>query len=367
MTRPQRPAPADAGPKVSLLGALLQCTRVKNQQLFGRVLLTFDPAYRDDPVFLLWVRGEIARLSRMEPGTPEERAVVEAVSQGFLEGEARWRDMPARLTRHVRVHLVDIRLDEALAPSGVLLGDSGPLLLPCQADPRCRGMAELVRFTVEDMERLEDLPAQRLAERGGKKVMVVRVQANAALYAPGPEPSLPALVLLCFDKETEQGLAELEELASRLFELKTQSPRDAGEKEAREAIVNNEDQAVLYRRVRLPSRFTDGRVVYAADLWIRRRCLPKGFIKDERRLACIAEPGDEGAIEMLPREGPSPKKSAAPRRGEEAAAVEVGPLEGTEPGQGRKSNKKLGIGLVIAGGLALLAGLALLLLGGLGR
>src|SRR5439155_8757202 len=95
-------------------------------------------------------------------------------------------------------------------------------------------------------------------------------------------------------------LTHLEELASRLVELKTRSSRHAGEKAARDAILSNEDMAVPYRRVRLPANLTDGRVVYAADLWIRRRYLPGGFLSDERRLPCIAEPGDEGAIEMLP-------------------------------------------------------------------
>src|SRR5437660_1627324 len=95
-------APADAGQKVSVLGALLQSARVDDRSL-GRVLLTFDPGYRDDPVFLLWARSQIARLSRTQPTTPDERTVVEAVSQTILDGEARWRDLPARLTRHVRV------------------------------------------------------------------------------------------------------------------------------------------------------------------------------------------------------------------------------------------------------------------------
>src|SRR5438105_15325746 len=130
----RRSGPADAGQKVSVLGALLQHDRLDDHRSIGRVLLTFDPEYREHPAFLLWVRTEIAFLSRTEPITPDERALVEAVSQGFLEGEERWREMPTRLTGGVRVHLVDIRLDDDLVPPGVTLGASGPLLLPCRAD-----------------------------------------------------------------------------------------------------------------------------------------------------------------------------------------------------------------------------------------
>src|SRR5437764_1415492 len=146
----------------------------------------------------------------------------------------------------------------APADTGQKISVLGALLQSARLDDR--HSLGRVLFTFADIERLEDLPAQRLAERGGRRVTAIRVQANAALYAPGQEASLPALALLCFEEETVRGLAHLEELASRLSELKTRSPRDAGERAARAAILNNEEVAVPYRRVRLPSSFTAGRV-----------------------------------------------------------------------------------------------------------
>src|SRR5262245_9349462 len=183
MTR--RPSPADDGQKVAVTGALIQSGRADDRHCMGRVLLTFDPAHRDDLIFLSWAAAEVSRLSRAEPVTPDERAVVDAVGEGFLPGEERWREMPPRLMRGVRVHLVDIWLDDNLVPVGYDLADpDGHLFLPCRADPRCRGMAELLPCTAASFERSEDVPAHRLAANGAVCRTAVRVQANRLLYGP---------------------------------------------------------------------------------------------------------------------------------------------------------------------------------------
>src|SRR5437879_153606 len=65
--------------KVPVTGALIQVARVDVRHSIGRVLLTFDPEHRDDPIFLSWVSGEIARVSAANPVTPNEQIVVEAV------------------------------------------------------------------------------------------------------------------------------------------------------------------------------------------------------------------------------------------------------------------------------------------------
>src|SRR5262249_6649630 len=202
--------------------------------------------------------------------------------------------------------------------------------------------------------------AHRLAANGGVQRTAVRVQANRLLYGPGRYASLPALVLISFEEETPRSLAHLEELADRLYELKERTPRDAAERAARDAILAHQEQPAPRRRARLPPGFTGRRVVYAADFWIRRRYLRKGYLTDERRIPCVAEPGDEGAIEMLPYWDPQ-LKGTLPDRGERPGEGRGRRLRGSKRSRGAEAGQKLAVGLAVVGGLALLLGVALLM------
>jgi hypothetical protein len=64
-------------------------------------------------------------------------------------------------------------------------------------------------------------------------------------------------------------------------------------------MVRNE-KGVLYRRRKVPSSFTRGPAVYAADLVIFPPYLKRGYLTSEKLLPCVAEIDPEGAIELLP-------------------------------------------------------------------
>ena len=64
--------------------------------------------------------------------------------------------------------------------------------------------------------------------------------------------------------------------------------------------------AVRNRRKLLPPALTGGKIVYAADLFVNRRYLEKGYLT-HRTLPCFAEPerehGEEtGGLELMPHQ-----------------------------------------------------------------
>jgi hypothetical protein len=126
--------------------------------------------------------------------------------------------------------------------------------------------------------------------------MAVLVQANGLLYHRGPF-SLPCLVLFTFDPEYGQDPAYMENLARRVYHLKDTEQVVPDLRYVAELVTNEEPER--YRRRLLPVSFTGGPKVYAADLWIRRKYLRGGYLTDPF-LPCIAEPGEEGGLELVP-------------------------------------------------------------------
>lgn len=131
--------------------------------------------------------------------------------------------------------------------------------------------------------------------QSGVPVWGVLVQANSMLFQPG-NTDLPCLVLFSF--EPAGGHIEyMQRLAAGIFDLKNVRQSDPDLRYVSTLVTN--ESALKYRRRKLPISFTGGPTVYCADLIITRSSLPAGYIT-EKVLPCIAEPGESGALELLP-------------------------------------------------------------------
>jgi hypothetical protein len=155
-----------------------------------------------------------------------------------------------------------------------------------------------VRF----LEKPADTPAaragQRIARVRARKGVPVRaalVQANGALFGPGPD-DLPGLVLFSIDDRV--GDDDLLELAERVSDLKNTTPADPDR--AFVAGLTTDERFVYYGRDLLPRSFAGNREVYAAHLHFHRGFLPAGYILG-RMFDCVAEPGARGMLELLPQ------------------------------------------------------------------
>jgi hypothetical protein len=148
------------------------------------------------------------------------------------------------------------------------------------------------------MERLGSLYRQ-----GGQPVIAARVQANLDLYEPGTRGN-PGLVVVSFDPQATLPL--LEQAAEAAYVLKRtpdeQVPSSA--MPTARAVMANEDGWCYHRRVRMAPELTQGRVMYLADLWFHRPFLADGYLSDRqpRLIACLAQPGEQGGIELIPHE-----------------------------------------------------------------
>ncbi len=149
--------------------------------------------------------------------------------------------------------------------------------------------AYLAQKNAPKKERREILGQQ------GMPVWGVLVQANQLLFAPG-DRNHPCLVLFSFEPAGGH-IDYLQRLASAIFALKETRPTDPDLRLVAHYVTD--ERAVKYRRRKLPTSFTGGPTVYCADLIIVRSCLPNGFLT-EKVLPCIAEPGEQGALELLP-------------------------------------------------------------------
>ncbi len=129
----------------------------------------------------------------------------------------------------------------------------------------------------------------------GVPVWGVLIQANQLLFEPG-ERNHPCLVLFSFEPAGGH-IDYLQRLAGSIFELKETQQTDPDLRVVANYVTD--ERSVYFRRRKLPISFTGGPTVYCADLTIVRSCLPKGFLT-ERVLPCLAEPGEQGALALLP-------------------------------------------------------------------
>ena len=125
------------------------------------------------------------------------------------------------------------------------------------------------------------------------------VQANHALFQTGKD-DLPCLVLFSFDDRITDD--ELTDVAGRVSGLKNTRPDDPDL--AAVANLTTDERFVYYQRDRLPRSLTGPREVFAAHLHVHRSFLQDGYFhSDNRLMTCVAEPGDRGALELLPADG----------------------------------------------------------------
>jgi hypothetical protein len=310
---------AGAGPDpaawIDVTAGLIQDTDYNRDCAFARVLITFDPARRHDLAFIDRMLSRVSALRGKQSLTADEQTVLDLVAAP--PDKSRWQrwELPRSVTDGVQVYLCELPLYFNRLPYGADTLDRPGRelsLLPCRAKPA--GGVELLPYTLADLRARED-EFVRLVSRTGVRLTAVRVQANGALYAPGTR-SLPGLVLITFDANLPNRDFVLTDLAQRVFDLKEQRPRNEDEREVREIVMASEQRGVRYRRRPLPRGFTGGPVVYAADLIIRPHYLRHGYLTDaENRLPVVAEPGPNGAIELLPYwevTGEAPPKDEEP-------------------------------------------------------
>ncbi len=132
---------------------------------------------------------------------------------------------------------------------------------------------------------------EQRVQRDGTLFWGYLVQANNVLFQPGND-NAPGQVVFTFEKSPD-GLAAAEQAAARLAELKTEDPADKTEESLLE-LVRNESYDPGSRK-KLPAKFTGGRDLYLAHVWIWRERLPKRRLTAEK-IRCVALPGDEGEV-----------------------------------------------------------------------
>ncbi|MBC8141305.1 MAG: hypothetical protein H7Y38_07665 [Armatimonadetes bacterium] len=152
---------------------------------------------------------------------------------------------------------------------------------------------------MHQMVRRAQLYAQRKQiARKGELVTGYVVQCASALLKPGAEPTLSCRVLFSFQSEVGGDTRYMRHLANTVAELKNKLPRGDMDRQYVAALAS-ETATNINRRYLLPLSLTDGSAVYLADLSVSRAHLPGGYLHTDA-LACLAESGATGGIEMLP-------------------------------------------------------------------
>ena len=108
------------------------------------------------------------------------------------------------------------------------------------------------------------------------------------------------LVLMSFQPEVNNDEGYMRWLAQRIRQTQIATPRTADDRYVA-SLTDPEDRPVLYRRRKLPLSFTDGSIIFCADLF--------GSLPKTETVPCVAELGDMGGIEPVPV---SPETRATP-------------------------------------------------------
>jgi hypothetical protein len=264
---------------------------------FVRVLFTFDPRYRDDLVFLDRTRAHVIDLQGRSPVSSDERRLADILVRDHVPHQfPRW-ELPAALTGGFGIYLAEMLLPHRLLTPNFSPWDQYQRFVPCRAELCAGGRLELLPYRRADVER-RVVQWLRCLQPRAVEVTAALVQANEALYRPGPD-DLPCMVLITFEDLPNQD-RYLRRLAEHMYALKGLDLDDPDERYVSSLITD--ERAKQYRRRSLPPSFTGGPVVYAADLRIHRPFLRHGYLVG-KLLPCLAEPGDQGCIEMLPPGG----------------------------------------------------------------
>jgi hypothetical protein len=115
----------------------------------------------------------------------------------------------------------------------------------------------------------------------GERATGFLVRASDALYRPGSKVQ-SCQVLISFQPEVAGDREYMLHLAKRWAEQTSSRERQS-----------------RGRRRKLPLSLTDGSTVYCCDLFIHPGLLASSYLTGSV-LPCVAEPGDEGGIELVP-------------------------------------------------------------------
>jgi hypothetical protein len=133
------------------------------------------------------------------------------------------------------------------------------------------------------------------------------VQANSHLFSPGLS-TYPGYVLFSFDRELNQSSQFLQSVAEAMFRVKGVECHDPDERFV-SALITDE----IHRgdeRTRLPESLTQGKVIYGSGLAFYRPFLKAGYL-DGRVFPCLAEPGEQGRIRLVPHWAVGQKQAEA--------------------------------------------------------
>ena len=287
----------DAG-WVRVTGALIAHAPARDGSAIGRVLVTFDPDHRHDLLYLQRVREAVLKCDLKR--NDDEVRVHEYITAPPAGGKWRRWEVPRSITEGVPAVLCDIRLDRRAYPRGLSYRTAlrETTMLRCEADPNPGGGIAMLPFKWKDFDRLHDRYVELVAQRG-QTVKAALVQANPDLFRRGDIPK-PGLVFMTFENDIPNLEDYLLRLSRRAYALKKADERTPDEEQVARMLFASDKAGYVYRRCQLPVGFTGGPVVYSADIIIAPRYLRRGKLTEKRVFACMAEPGDAGAIEMLP-------------------------------------------------------------------
>lgn len=257
----------------------------------ARVLYVADPAQQRNPRWVGEALRDLVQASR-DADSPHHRP-----AKAFLDLRmpAAPRKVPKPLaptvdvwSREAWVRVADMPADfrrEWAVPYDVMLS-------------RMLLAGDRLRFVEPDADTEAGRRRQRVERAlaaGGVPVTAVLVQANYRMYEPGDEDH-PGAVVFTPDPTVEP---ELLEVVSHLIgSVKDTRPADPGLAVLAEQVTN--EVYVQYRRTRVPPRLASGEEVYLADIDLHRGYLRGGVVRGKCRLACVAEPGEYGVLELLP-------------------------------------------------------------------
>jgi hypothetical protein len=269
----------------------------------GRLALTFDPVRRHDLIWIFKLRGTVTRMGSDPAANGDERIVKSALEKDWDVARGRIVQLPSSFTGGVEAYLWDVEVPLRHLPDGV---DTSPYrensLLPCRADLHNRRAVRGLPYTRPMRDQRPEQFIRALQPRG-VHLTAALVQANNGLWQAGQE-TLPGCVLISFERLSGM-MPYLHKLAERAGQVKSrQRVRNRDEQFVHDALWEGEKAAVFHRRYRLPRGFTGGPVVYMVDLWMYRPFLRNGKLGTVRQFPVLAEPGDQGGIELLPFRNP---------------------------------------------------------------
>src|SRR5437867_2347946 len=141
---------------IDVTAALVQHTDYNANCAFGRVLITFDPARRNDMFFLDQMHSRVTALRGKRSLTPDEQTALDLTSAPPDKPRCQPYPLPASVTDGVPVYLCERPIFFNRLPNGAdSLQYSGRelILLPCRA--KRQGGIELLPYTVKDLHRRE--------------------------------------------------------------------------------------------------------------------------------------------------------------------------------------------------------------------